>query len=53
MPDAHRGMNVSLAEYQAAVDDIMKALEKHDCDEQTRKDVLYIAYSLKGDICHL
>lgn len=50
MPDAHRGMNISAAEYLAAVDDIMAALEQHDADEQTRKDMLAIAYSLKDEI---
>jgi len=43
MSDAHRGMNVSVAEYMAAVDDIMTALRKRAIDEQTQKDVLMIA----------
>lgn len=50
MPDTHRGMNISAAEYLATIDDIMQVLEKHDIDEQTRKDVLAIAYSLKDEI---
>lgn len=53
MPDAHRGMNVSEAEYMAAVDDILAALGKHGIDEQSQKDVLAIAYSLKSQIMHL
>ena len=53
MRDAHRGMNVSEAEYMAAIDDILAVLEKHKIDEPTRKDVLAIAYSLKGDILHV
>ncbi len=53
MPDAHRGMNINEAEYMAATDDIMTALRKHRIDEQTQKDVLAIAYSLKGDILHV
>ena len=52
MPDAHRGMNVSEAEYMAAIDDILSALTTRGVDEATRKDVLAIAYSLKGDILH-
>ena len=52
MPDAHRGMNISEAEYMAAIDDILAALDKHAIDEQTRKDVLAVAYSLKGQILH-
>lgn len=50
MPDAHRGMNISEEEYLAAVDDIMAVLEAHAVDEQSKKDVLAIAYSLKGQI---
>jgi len=53
MVDAHRGMNVSEAEYMAAIDDILAALRKHAVDEQTQKDVLAIAYTLKGDIIHV
>ena len=52
MADAHRGMNVSAAEYMAAVDDIMSVLRRHSIDEQTQKDVLAIAYALKGEIMH-
>ena len=50
MLDAHRGMNISEQEYMAVIDDILTALDKHRIDEQTRKDVLAIAYSLKGEI---
>jgi hemoglobin len=50
MPEAHRGMNISEAEYMAAVDDIMEVLRDHDIDEQSRKDVLMISYSLRSEI---
>jgi hemoglobin len=53
MRDAHRGMNVSEAEYMAAIDDILAVLRKHSIDEQTQKDVLAISYSLKQDILHV
>ena len=53
MTDAHRGMNISAAEYMAALDDILSTLDKHEIDEQTRKDVLAIAYSLKGEILNV
>lgn len=53
MPEAHRGMNISPAEYMAAVDDILSVLARHGIDEVTRKDVLAIAYSLKDDIINL
>jgi hemoglobin len=47
---AHRGMNISEQEYMAVLDDILAAAEKQGFDEQTRRDVLAIAYSLKGDV---
>jgi len=53
MPDAHRGMNISAAEYLAATDDILGVLQQHGIDAQSQKDVLAIAYSLKGDILHV
>lgn len=53
MIETHRGMNVNAAEYMAAMDDIMNTLEAHGVDEQSRKDVLFIAYSIKDEIMHL
>lgn len=53
MTGAHRGMNIDAAEYMAAVDDIMMVLDRHQIDEQSKKDVLAIAYSLKGEIMHV
>ena len=53
MKDTHRGMNINEAEYMATIDDIMAAMGKNRIDEQTQKDVLAIAYSLKGDILHI
>lgn len=47
MTEAHRGMNISEGEYMNVIDDILSALDKHNVDDQTRKDVLAIAYSLK------
>ncbi|MFZ5792406.1 MAG: group I truncated hemoglobin [Pseudomonadota bacterium] len=52
MPAAHRGMNISEAEYVAALDDILKALDALRIDPETRKEVLAIAYSLKDEIMH-
>ena len=53
MVDTHRGMNINEAEYMAATDDILSVLRKHRMDEQTQKDVLAIAWSLKGEILHV
>jgi len=53
MKSAHAGMNISPAEYMAALDDIVAALVTAGVDDQTHKDVLAIAWSLKGDIVHV
>jgi hemoglobin len=53
MRDTHRGMNINEVEYVAVIDDILSVLQKHDIDQQTQKDVLAIAYSLKQDILHV
>ncbi|NHE59216.1 group I truncated hemoglobin [Cyclobacterium plantarum] len=50
METTHRGMNINEEEYMAATDDIMNTLEKHGIDEESQKDVLAIAYSLKEQI---
>lgn len=50
MVTTHKGMNISEAEYMAATDDILNTLDKHNVDEQSKKDVLAICYSLKDDI---
>ena len=47
MPDAHTGMNISRSEYMHVVDDIMIVLDKRNIDEETKKDVLAILWSLK------
>lgn len=52
MQAAHRGMNISEAEYMATLDDILAALKQCGVDEQSQKDVLAIGYSLKADILH-
>jgi hemoglobin len=50
MLTTHRGMNISEQEYLAVMDDILAALDKHKIDDETKKDVLAILYSLKGEI---
>ena len=47
---AHKGMNVSEQEYLAVTDDIVGAMEKHKLSDDTKKDVIAILYSLKGNI---
>jgi hemoglobin len=53
MRDAHRGMNINETEFVAALDDILGVLRQYGIDEQTQKDVLAIAYSLKAEILYV
>jgi len=50
MVTAHKGMNISPAEYMHVIDDIFMALDKNSIDENTKKDVLFILWSLKNMI---
>lgn len=50
MPTTHKGMNINHTEYMHVVDDILKVLDKHKADEESKKDVLAILWSLKDMI---
>jgi hemoglobin len=50
MPTTHKGMNISSAEYMYVVDDILKVLDTHKIDDESKKDVLAILWSLKDMI---
>lgn len=50
MPGTHRGMNISHAEYMHVVDDILNVLNRHNVDEESKKEVLAIVWSLKDQI---
>ncbi len=50
MLTAHKGMNINEQEYIATMDDILLALDKNGIDEDSKKDVLAILYSLKDQI---
>jgi len=50
MVTAHKGMNISPSEYMHVIDDIFMALDKNNIDENTKKDVLFILWSLKNMI---
>jgi hemoglobin len=50
MPTTHKGMNINPAEYMYVVDDILMVLDKHNIDEASKKDVLFILWSLKDMI---
>jgi hemoglobin len=53
MPDAHKGMNISEAEFVAVLDDILEALTSHEIGEREKAELLALAYSMKNDVVHL
>ncbi len=50
MVEAHVGMNIDAAEFVAVLDDSLAALEKNGIGQREKEEVLYILYSMKGDI---
>ena len=50
---AHKGMNISEKEYMAVLDDILAALDTHGVGQREKEELLFIAYSLRGDILHV
>lgn len=50
MVDAHAGMNIDASEFVAVLDDALKALHKNNIGQREQEEVLYVLYSMKGDI---
>lgn len=50
LPTAHKGMQITENEFLSATDDILTVLSNNNIDEETKKDMLYILYSLKGTV---
>jgi len=50
LPTAHKGLQTSEKEFISGVDDILGVLAKHNISEETKKDMLYILYSMKGAV---
>ena len=50
MKTAHMGMNIIEMEFNAVVDDVLAACEKHKVGQQERNEVLAILWSVRKDI---
>ncbi len=50
MISAHKGMNITEAEYEAVTEDILSALEKNRIDDATARDVTEILSSLRNQV---
>ena len=53
MSTTHKGMNISEQEFMAVVDDILEAMDNNNYNEEVKKDVLAILYSLKEGVIRL
>ena len=49
----HTGMNLSEQEFIAAVDDLMMVMQKNGVGEREQQEVLFIFYSLKGEVLRI
>lgn len=50
MLSAHKGMNIDHAEFMAVLDDALEALVKNGIGQREQEEVLFILYSMRGDI---
>ena len=46
----HKGMNISAHEFMAVLDDALQALQKNDIGQREQEEVLFILYSMRGDV---
>jgi hemoglobin len=50
MPDAHKDMKITDDEFNALVEDLVKALDKHNVPEKEKGELLGALGGMKGDI---
>ena len=50
MLSAHKGMNISAAEFMAVLDDSLAALEKNNIGQREQEEVLFVLYSMRSQI---
>ena len=51
--EVHTGMNISEEEFVASVDDLMMVLGKNNVGEREQQEVLFIFFSLKGEVLRI
>jgi hemoglobin len=50
MLSTHKGMNIDHAEFMAVLDDALAALDKNGIGQREKEEVLFVLYSMRGDI---
>jgi len=53
MLTAHTGMNISEEEFNAVVDDVLKALETHNAGQKEKDEILAALWSMRPEIVHV
>ena len=51
--DVHTGMNLSDQEFVASVDDLLAVLRRNGVGQREQEEVLFIFFSLKGEVLRL
>lgn len=51
--EVHTGMNIGGDEFVAAVDDLTMAMQRNGVGEREQQEVLFIFFSLKGDVVRI
>ena len=52
MVATHTGFSITGKEFLSTTDDVLMALDSHNIDEETKKDMLYILYSMKDAVMY-
>ena len=50
---AHKGMNISAAEFMATVDDLMEAMEMNNLEQREQEEVLFAFVSMRKEVVSL
>ena len=53
MLTAHTGMNISDEEFNAVVQDVMKALDTHQAGQREKDEILTALWSMRAEIVHV
>jgi len=50
MLGTHKGMNIDEGEFMAVLDDALIAMQKNNIQQREQEEVLFVLYSMRGDI---
>lgn len=50
MLSVHKGMNIDHAEFMTVLEDVLAALNKNGISQREQEEVLFVLFSMRGDI---